>query len=321
MKMGVCSAVYGDLPLVDALEKFRALNIKNIEIFSGGEGITPHMNVFELLESESKRTVYKDLLKRYNIELGSLNATGNPVHPVGEIREKAHNGFVNTLKLAEKMGVDTVVVFSGTPGGSPKDETPNWITCPWPDEYSAMLEYQWNEVLIPYWENAVSIAREYGIKKIAFEMHPGFCVYNPETLLKLRSAVGNEIGSNFDPSHIMWQGVDPTLAIKELRECIFSVHAKDVYVNRDYILRNGVNDAKHYENFLSRAWTFRTVGYGHDYSTWKDIISTLAMVGYDGAINIEHEDGIFSRAEGLAKASKFISGILRNEPAEAMWWA
>ena len=321
MKLGVCSAVYGDLPLEEALEKFHALGIESIEIFSGGDGVTPHMNIPELLESERSRQNYMDLLRRWGMQIGSLNATGNPVHPMEEVRRRAHDGFVRTVRLAELLGIDTVVVFSGTPGGSPRDVTPNWITCPWPDEYSEMLEYQWNDVLIPYWQKAAAIARDHGVKKIGFEMHPGFCVYNPETLRRLRNAVGDEIGSNFDPSHLMWQGMDASLAALELRDCIFSVHAKDVFVNEDYILRNGVNDGKHYENLLTRAWTFRTVGYGHGFEMWKKLISTLAMIGYDGAINIEHEDALFSRAEGLKKASTFLSGILRREPPEAMWWA
>lgn len=321
MKLGVCSSIYGELPIEEALDKFALLGIESLEIYSGGDGINNHINAEELIDNKQKRTDYLDKFKRRGMCIGSLNATGNPVHPVEEIRNKSHDGFVRTVKLAEKMGVETVVVFSGTPGGSPKDVTPNWITCPWPDEYSAMLEYQWNEVLIPYWTKAAAIARDHGIKKLGFEMHPGFCVYNPETLLKLRGFAGSEIGSNFDPSHLMWQGMDPCLAILELKDVIFSVHAKDVFVNNDYILRNGCNDAKHYGNLLKRAWTFRTVGYGHDSKTWKQILSTLAMVGYDGAVNIEHEDALFSRNEGLKKASQFLKGLIIEEKPEAMWWA
>lgn len=321
MKLGVCSAIYGDLALEEALDCFAALGIESLEIYSGGNGKNKHIDAKEVLESENKKAAYLDCFKRRGMQIGSLNATGNPVHPVKAVRDAAHTGFVRTVKLAEKLGVDTVVVFSGTPGGSPNDETPNWITCPWPDEYAKMLEYQWEEVLIPYWTKAAEAARDYGVSKIGFEMHPGFCVYNPETLLKLRNRVGDEIGSNFDPSHLMWQGMDPSLALLELKDAIFSVHAKDVYVNSDYILRNGCNDAKHYSNLLSRAWTFRTVGYGQGHQTWKQLLSTLAMIGYDGVINVEHEDALFSREEGLKKACSFLKEMLVREKPEAMWWA
>lgn len=321
MKLGVCSTIYGDLGLEDALDRFKGMGIESLEIYTGGNKKSLHISPEEIVESNSKKEAYLDCFKRRGMEIGSLNAAGNPVHPQKEIRDIAQQGFVRTLKVAERLGIHTVVVFSGTPGGSPKDATPNWVTCPWPDEYSRILEYQWEEVLIPYWTKATAMARECGVTKIGFEMHPGFCVYNPETLQKLRNRIGNEIGANFDPSHLMWQGMDPSLAALELREVIFSVHAKDVFVNKDYILRNGCNDAKHYRNLLTRAWTFRTVGYGHGHETWKQLLSTLAMIGYDGAINVEHEDAIFSREEGLKKACGFLGDLLVREKPEEMWWA
>lgn len=321
MKLGICSAVYSEIPLNDALDRFKKIGIESVEVFSGADGVNNHIDVPNLLASAASRREYLDRFASRGMCIGSLNATGNPVHPIKEIRDRAHRGFIRTVELAQKLGVDTVVVFSGTPGGAEGDTTPNWITCPWPDEYSSMLEYQWNEVLIPYWEEAVKIARDNGISKIAFEMHPGFCVYNPHTLLKLRAAVGSEIGANFDPSHLMWQGIDASLAAEELNGAIYSVHAKDVFVNEAYILRNGVNDPKHYSDISNRAWTFRTVGYGHDASMWKKLLSTLLVQGYDGAVNIEHEDMLFSRSEGLRKACAFLDGILRREPPESMWWA
>ena len=133
-----------------------------------------------------------------------------------------HDDFVNTVLLAEKLGIDRVLTFSGCPGGSPEDKTPNWVTCPWPDDFSHIVEYQWNEVLVPYWKKMTAFAAEHGIKKIAFEMHPGFCVYNPETLMKLRNLVGSDlIGANFDPSHLFWQGIDPVYAIRYLGKSIY----------------------------------------------------------------------------------------------------
>ena len=68
---------------------------------------------------------------------------------------------------------------------------------------------------------------------MALEAHPGFCVYNPETLLKLRAATGKALGVNFDPSHLWWQQVDIAAAIAELGEAIFHFHAKDVGTESD----------------------------------------------------------------------------------------
>ena len=80
-------------------------------------------------------------------------------------------------------------------------------------------------------------------------------------------------------------------------------------------------DTKHYGNVLDRAWVFRTMGYGHDFKTWKDIVSMLKKVGYDDVISIEHEDSLMSLKEGLAKAISFLKEVLIFEQPGAMWWA
>ena len=136
--------------------------------------------------------------------------------------------FKNAVLLAEKLGVDTVVGFSGCPGDHEGAKYPNWATCPWPDDFLAVLDYQWNDVLIPYWEKTAKFAEDHGVSHIAFEMHPGFCVYNPETMMKIRNAVGPTLGANFDPSHLVWQGIDPVAAIRYLGDAIYHFHAKEI---------------------------------------------------------------------------------------------
>ena len=166
-----------------------------------------------------------------------------------------------------------------------------------------------------------AFARKHGIARICLEMHPGFCVYNPETLLRLRRAVGPAIGANFDPSHLFWQGIDPVLAIRKLAGAIFHVHAKDCRVDAANVAVNGVLDAKHYGDAANRAWVFRTVGFGHNESVWRDILSALRVAGYDGAISIEHEDGMLSSREGLTRAVQFLRRMLIEDKPGAMTWA
>ncbi|MBQ2011950.1 MAG: sugar phosphate isomerase/epimerase, partial [Bacteroidaceae bacterium] len=139
-------------------------------------------------------------------------------------------------------------------------------------------------------KDMAEFAKAHGITKIAFEMHPGFAVYNPETLLKLRNAVGDIIGANFDPSHLFWQGIDPAAAITALKGAIYHFHAKDTIIDRRNTEINGVLDTKSYGDLAGRSWQFRTVGYGHGKEVWNNIISALKLIGYDGAISIEHED-------------------------------
>ena len=162
--------------------------------------------------------------------------------------------------------------------------------------------------------------KAHSIKKIAFEMHPGFAVYNPETLLRLREAGGDIIGANFDPSHLFWQGIDPVCAIKVLKGAIHHFHAKDTKIDEYETKINGVLDTKSLADIENRSWIFRTIGYGHDAGVWKDIISALKLTGYDGAISIEHEDALMTPTEGLEKAIAFLKDILIYENAKEMWW-
>jgi sugar phosphate isomerase/epimerase len=183
-----------------------------------------------------------------------------------------------------------------------------------------MLDYQWNVMTIPYWKEAGKFAEDHGVK-VGFEMHPGILVYNVDTLLRLRDAVGPVLGCNFDPSHLFWNGVDPVAAIRKLGNAIFHVHGKDVYVDQLNIAVNGCNDNKPYDQILDRAWTFRSIGYGHSLKVWKDIISTLRLVGYDYVISIEHEDALMSTDEGLAKGVATLKEACIFEPPGEMFWA
>lgn len=321
MKLSVFAVLLQDQPFDKACEYLASLGVQAVEIGCGGFPGKAHCDAKDFLAHPEKIEQMKETLKKYNLEIAALSTHGNAVHPDKEVARQFHEDFENAVLLAEKLNVDTVVTFSGCPGGSPEDKTPNWVTCPWPDDFTHILEYQWNEVLIPYWKKEVEFVRAHGVKKIAFEMHPGFCVYNPETMMKLRNAVGPEIGANFDPSHLFWQGIDPVAAIRYLGDAIFYFHAKDTKVDEINTARNGVLDTKHYGDEIHRSWIFRSVGYGHGAQVWKDMMSALRMVGYDGMISIEHEDSLMSVPEGLKKAIAMLKETMMFESNGGMWWA
>ncbi len=323
MKLGTLTVALGDLPFEEACSFLAQRGVQMVEIGCGGFPGKAHCDAEELLENEGKRQAFVDTLKKYNLEISALSSHGNMVHPDKAVAERFEKDFTNAILLAEKLNVPVVNTFSGCPGGSREDRTPNWVTCPWPDDFSEILEYQWNEVLVPYWKKKAAFAREHGVNKIALELHPGFCVYNTKTLLRLRREVGPEIGANFDPSHLIWQGMDPCVAIRELglEGAIYHFHAKDTKIDAVNTRVNGVLDTTHYGQELERSWIFRTVGYGHGEDYWRDIISQLRMVGYDYAISIEHEDGLMSGREGLEKAISFLKNVLIYEDRGAMYWA
>ena len=322
MKLGVLTNVFRELSLEEALAKFKTMGIEALEIGCGGYPGKEHCDPQKLLSDDAALTAWLDTIKKYGMEIAALSVHGNPVHPDKAMAEKFHNEFVNTVLLAEKIGIDTVVTFSGCPGGSPEDKMPNWVTCPWPNEYGEVLKYQWNEVLIPYWKKTVEFAKAHGVTKIALEMHPGFCVYNPETLLKLRAAVGDVIGANFDPSHLIWQGVDPVAAIRKLAGAIYHFHAKDTKVDKYNTAENGVLDNKHYRDELHRSWIFRAVGYGNTQQYWRDMISALRLAGYDKVMSIEHEDSLMTGEEGLRHAAEFLKqSIIKDYKPTGLAWA
>ncbi len=322
MKLGVITNLFANLPFEEALKKFKALGIEALEIGCGGFPGKAHCDPAVLLADKAALDEWQDLISRYGMEIAALAVHGNPVHPDKSVAESFHNDFVNAILLAEKIGIDTVVTFSGCPGGSPDDKTPNWATCPWPDDFLGILDYQWNEVLIPYWKKTAAFAREHGVTRIAFEMHPGFCVYNPETLLRLRAEVGDTIGANFDPSHLIWQGIDPVLAIRTLGDAIYHFHAKDTKIDKYNTARFGVLDTKHYTEEAARSWIFRSVGYGNGLDYWRDMISNLRLVGYDKVMSIEHEDSLMTPEEGLAHAVEFLKqSIIKAPKPSGISWA
>lgn len=321
MKLCVLTVPYSEISLEETLKKLSAMGVQAVELGAGGYPGNAHLNAEELLETPSKIDDLLALTKKYNIEVAAIACHGNPVHPNKKEAKSYHDQFVNAVLVAEKMGVDTIVTFSGCPGDSESSKLPNWVTCPWPDDFSQILDYQWNDVLIPYWKKAVEFAKSHNVNKIALEMHPGFCVYNPASLLKLRAAVGDVIGANFDPSHLFWQGINPVSAIKALKGTIYHFHAKDTRIDERNTGVNGVLDVGHYGDLEARSWLFRTVGYGHDKEVWNDMISMLKTVGYDGPISIEHEDALMSVDEGLSKAIEFLKDVIIFETPTDMWWA
>ena len=321
MKLSVMNPVLNEYSFEEALKYLHSLGVDAIEIGAGGFPGDNHLKPQELIGNPEKIKAYKDLLAKYEIEISAISCHGNALHPQKEIADKFHNEFKNAILAAEALGVKTIIGFSGCPGDCETSKYPNWVTCPWPEDFLEILDWQWNEKVIPYWKEMAKFAKEHGIEKIAFEMHPGFVVYNPETLLKLRAAVGDIIGANFDPSHLFWQGINPVSAIKALKGAIYHFHAKDTKIDERNSAVNGVLDTKNYGEIIDRSWVFRTVGYGHGKEVWNDMISMLKTVGYDGAISIEHEDGLMSPKEGLEKAIAFLKEVLIYETAGEMWWA
>jgi sugar phosphate isomerase/epimerase len=319
MRVGVFTPLLSQLPLQVVVQKLAELRIDTVELATGNYVGDAHCKL-SMLENPSALAEFKKVLGDHGVSISALSCHGNALHPEKAFAQQNREASRKTILLAEKLGVSTMVDFSGCPGDSPNATAPNWVTCPWPPDYRKVLDWQWNEVVSPFWVEHAKFAADHGVK-IAVEMHPGFVVYNPETMLRLRSIAGKNVGCNFDPSHLFWQNIDPIGAVRVLADSIFHVHAKDTQLYPSNLVRTGVLDTKPYTEERDRSWIFRTCGYGHGAEWWSELLSTLRMFGYDSVISIEHEDSILSAGEGLAKAANFLNSIVIREQAAVAWWS
>lgn len=289
MKIGLISDCLASYSLEETLKIYKKFDIEQIELGVGNWSSAPHINIDELLESSVKRDELKELLAKYNISISAFNCSGNQLAP-GEWGKREDAVVKKCFKLSQYFGLDKVVMMSGLPGGGPRDEYPNWVVTSWPPETTKILNYQWNEVAIPYWKELIKVAADCGIKKLALEPHGCQLVHDVENFYRLREACNsNIIGFNLDPSHLFWMGADPIAVIRALGNAIYHVHIKDVRIEEPAKI-NTLLDGKGVLEFAKRSWNFAIPGYGHDEHWWNTFLVNLHMVGYNGTLSIELED-------------------------------
>ena len=291
------------------------LEMDMLEFGCGNWSSAPHIDLDGMLESATARREFLAKLADNDIAISALNCSGNPVHPGDEGRR--HDEVTRkTIRLARLLAVDRVVMMSGCPG-APGDRHANWITTEWPPEVREIVRWQWEEVLIPYWRNLTSYSRDQGVAHLCLELHGYQNVYSVATLKRLRDAVGDTVGANLDPSHLMWMGADPLAAARALGDAIYYVHAKDTRIEPSIAGVNGVIDTTPGSAYESRAWNYITLGRGHDESWWRGFVSTLADVGYDGVLSIEHEDPAMSAVEGVEESVALLQRVIVDRPPRA----
>jgi len=321
LKLGVFSVLFAQKSLEEALDYIAASGLGAVEIGTGGYPGKAHADPAVLLADEGKLKAFKQAVESRGLIISALSVHGNPLHPQKAIAKEFHDDLINTIELAQRLEVPVVNTFSGCPGDHEDAKYPNWPVAPWPNDYQDILKWQWEQKLIPYWKETGDFAAARGVK-IGLELHGGFSVHTPATLMKLREATSEAIGANLDPSHLWWQGIDPVAAIRYLGQAgaIHHFHAKDTSLEQSNVNKHGVTDMQSYTQMFDRAWQFRTVGFGHSMKEWADIISALRLVGYDYVVSIEHEDGLMSVEEGFTKAVGNLQSILIREPLGEMWW-
>ncbi len=307
MKIGFVSDSLGGRSFEDLLNEAKRLGVDGIEVNTGGWSTAPH---FDLAKMKSSATARKDFLKAFadrGLELISLNANGNPLHPTDP---KQGECLKDTIRVAGEMGIKTICTMSGLPAGSAADKMPNWVVSSWPPETQAILDYQWNKVLFPFWHEIAGLAKQHGVEKIALELHGNQCVYNVPALLKLRKEVGPVVGANLDPSHLFWMGADPLIAAEALGSAVYHVHAKDTLLNTPVQATTSLLENGSLTDIPSRSWSYITLGYGHGETWWRHFCYRLRMGGYDGWLSIEHEDVLLNSLEGLEKSVTLLKSVM-----------
>ena len=300
MKLSICTDVMGNLGFTEMLDKCVRLELEGIEMTGGGWSSAPHVRAAELLADKGKLKAFAKEIETRGLSIAALNCSGNPLDP-GALGTRHKADTELTVRLAGELGVNKVVMMSGLPPAAPGDRIPNWITytVSWPPTLLDALEYQWNDVAIPYWEGLVKLSDEVGVDRFALENFSSMLVWNPETLFRLRDAVGPKVGLNLDPSHLFWKGADPIAAARALGPAIHHVHGKDARIERGLADANGLLETKPVEDTANRAWNYVAVGAGHDLQWWKEFFSVVRMVGYNDWVSLEMEDLTMSVEAGI----------------------
>jgi len=321
MKLGVFSVLFAGKPFEEALDYIASKGLEAVELGTGGYPGNAHCDPDTLLADAGKLRAFKQAVESRGLIISALSCHANPLHPQKALAAADDAVIRKTIELANRLEVPVVNTFSGCPGDHEDAKYPNWPVAPWPNDYQEILKWQWEAKVIPYWTEIGQLAEANNVK-IGLELHGGFSVHSPATMLRLREAAGKAIGANLDPSHMWWQGIDPVQAVRILGRAgaIHHFHAKDTSIDPINVNAHGVTDMQSYAQMLDRAWQFRTVGFGHDLKTWADIISELRLVGYDYVVSIEHEDGLMSIDEGFTKAVQNLQQVLIREPLGEMWW-
>ena len=220
-----------------------------------------------------------------------------------EIRKWAQEQMMLVPSAADNLGISVVTGFMGS--------TLWKYFYPYPPVSSDFFEQCWGEFLA-LWIPILDEFEHHGIT-FALEVHPAemaYDFYSTAELLK-RLHGHKAFGINFDPSHLLWQGIDPVVFLREFGPLIRNTHMKDVYIKNDG--RSGLLGSHLPMGDCRRAWNFRSPGHGH--VPFDDIIRTLHVIGYQGPLTIEWEDNGMDRSFGAKEAFEYIKR-LNYDPSE-----
>jgi sugar phosphate isomerase/epimerase len=301
---------WADLPLVDMARKASEFGYHGIELACWGD----HFEVDKALADDGYCAAKRELLDKHDLQVFAISnhLVGQAVLDIiderhslivppyvwgngkpEEVNKRAAEELKNTARAAQKLGVGVVNGFTGSsiwhllysfPPVSPKMI----------DDGFKLLADRFHPILDVFEECGVRFALEVHPTEIAFDL------YSAQRALEALDH-RKEFGFNFDPSHLIWQGVDPVEFIRAFPDRIYHVHIKDAIVTlggRQGILGSHLNFGD-----PRRGWDFRSPGRGA--VNFEEIIRALNQVGYDGPLSVEWEDSGMDREHGAREAAEF----------------
>ena len=303
---------WADMPFDELCELAAKMGYDGLEIACWGNGI----NLDKAVEDDAYVAWILDNLKKNGLVCKAL-ASHIIGQCVGDAPDPRLNNFApaaladqpeairawgtETMKkaaiVAKKMGVDVITGFTGSPIWK-------WLYS-FPQTTAEQIENGFDEI-VALWTPILDVFVENGVK-FALEVHPGeiaFDYYSTKKLLE-KFAHRPEFGLNFDPSHLIWQGIKPHLFLSDFRDKVYHVHMKDAAVTLDG--RSGLLGSHIDFGDLRRGWNFRSLGHGD--VNFEEIIRVLNDMGYDGPLSVEWEDSGMDREYGAKDACAFVRKI------------
>jgi sugar phosphate isomerase/epimerase len=305
---------WADLPLEVLARKAAEFGFNGLELACWGD----HFDVPKALKDDSYCRRQKDLLERNDLQVHAISThlVGQavldviderhkailPPHIWGDgepagVNKRAADELKHTARAAQKLGVDTVCGFTGSSIWpylySFPPVPPSWI-----DAGYELLAERWNPILDVFGECGV---------RFALEVHPTEIAFDIQTAERTLAALGRreEFGFNFDPSHLIWQGIDPVEFIRAFPDRIYHVHIKDAITTLNG--RSGILSSHLNFGDPRRGWDFRSPGRGG--VNFEEIIRALNQIGYQGPLSVEWEDSGMDREHGAREAAEFVKRL------------
>ncbi len=307
----IASGQFGDLPLEELCKLMSGIGYEGIEL-----ACHAHVDIHKVLEQDGYAAWVKEMLGKYNLKTWAIGAhlIGQCVGDVWDERldnfapaalsgkpEEIRKWAVEEMKLvaraAEKLGVSVVTGFLGSPIWR------YWYS--FPQTTPQMVEDGFQRIK-ELWTPIFDVFDECGVK-LALEVHPTEIAFDYYSTQKLFEVFEHRptLGLNFDPSHLVWQGVNPCIFLRDFADRIYHVHMKDVKVTLDG--RSGILGSHIEFGDTRRGWNFVSLGHGN--VDFDGIIRELNQMGYSGPLSVEWEDSGMERTFGATEAFRFTRNI------------